>query len=582
MFQDKNPLPGLGRLALLLAPIAALPTSARAQYELGWIQPIDEAVFQTVQFGGIATYESLGSSAPVASGGCVAAFGISSPTSGGSDALLLRRWTEDGFPDWSRTYPIAPTFTGYLSVQDVIVTTARDAVVLVSIGEEFRMLSFDEQGSLNWDVEIPSTVPFAPVVRAEHGPAPNGDIYVATVMDSLTLPVFTGRASMRKIDGSTGSILWTHEAPSLMPMTAAFGGGDAYMAYYGGGFLTAERIDSAGQVVYSAAGLQSFERPLGAASVSDDGRFFFAQQVDGAIELDPQGQLAWSAPLVGIANSGASAYTTTGDVVYMAPFPLNGSVTRFDRSGNVVWDRAAPAPIRDYAGIAADGDDGVVLAARVNIASGGGYDPSIEYLDAAGNQRDLVQLGTLLGQLGGMTAPAIDSRGNVWAGASLRVGNGFTDAAQIAKVIPSSDPSATQCVQVFANSTGQVGELHAAGSAEVAANNLTLRASQLPVNSVCLFLASPTAGFVSNPGNAQGNLCIASPLIGRYVGPLQVQFTNASGTVSLQLELRGVPSSAGTVVLQPGMTYYFQAWHRDSVMGQATSNFTSAIQVDFQ
>ena len=38
----------------------------------------------------------------------------------------------------------------------------------------------------------------------------------------------------------------------------------------------------------------------------------------------------------------------------------------------------------------------------------------------------------------------------------------------------------------------------------------------------------------------------------------------------------------GTVMVQPGDTWHFQAWHRDASGGQTTSNPTDAVAVTFQ
>jgi hypothetical protein len=36
------------------------------------------------------------------------------------------------------------------------------------------------------------------------------------------------------------------------------------------------------------------------------------------------------------------------------------------------------------------------------------------------------------------------------------------------------------------------------------------------------------------------------------------------------------------VAVAAGETWNFQSWHRDAVGGVATSNFTDAVQLDFQ
>ena len=131
------------------------------------------------------------------------------------------------------------------------------------------------------------------------------------------------------------------------------------------------------------------------------------------------------------------------------------------------------------------------------------------------------------------------------------------------------------------NSTGQPALLSAVGSALAANNDVTLEANDLPLNSAGFFLTSPTQGFVPNPGGSQGNLCLFGS-IGRYVGPGQIQDSGASGTIALSLDLTQHPTPTGFVTVMPGQTWNFQAWYRDSVMGNATSNFTNGLEIAFQ
>ena len=131
-----------------------------------------------------------------------------------------------------------------------------------------------------------------------------------------------------------------------------------------------------------------------------------------------------------------------------------------------------------------------------------------------------------------------------------------------------------------ANSTGSVGGLSAIGSTLVSTNDVTLQVSDLPLFVFGFFIASRTQGFVQNPGGSTGNLCLGGA-IGRYVGPGQIQQTNGQGMFSLSIDLANVPQPLGFVAVQPGETWSFQAWHRDSAAGQATSNFTTGLEVTF-
>ena len=120
----------------------------------------------------------------------------------------------------------------------------------------------------------------------------------------------------------------------------------------------------------------------------------------------------------------------------------------------------------------------------------------------------------------------------------------------------------------------------AVGSAQVAANNLTVIASQLPLSTFGFFLTSRDQGSTFPVNNSQGRLCVGG-FIGRYVGPGQIQNSGASGSFSLALDLTAMAHPQNPVSAQPGETWNFQAWHRDA-NPMATSNFTDAVAVTFQ
>ncbi len=131
------------------------------------------------------------------------------------------------------------------------------------------------------------------------------------------------------------------------------------------------------------------------------------------------------------------------------------------------------------------------------------------------------------------------------------------------------------------NSTGTTSKLQVVGSYRVQDNDVTLRASDLPTSSFGFFLTSRTAGLVANPGGSQGILCLGGS-IGRYVGPGQIKNSGAAGEFSLALTLASTPTPTGPVAVVAGDTWRFQAWHRDTAGGVATSNFTDGVAVTFQ
>ncbi|MDA1266835.1 MAG: hypothetical protein O2816_17280, partial [Planctomycetota bacterium] len=56
--------------------------------------------------------------------------------------------------------------------------------------------------------------------------------------------------------------------------------------------------------------------------------------------------------------------------------------------------------------------------------------------------------------------------------------------------------------------------------------------------------------------------------------------SGATGEFSLQLNLSAVPTPLGDVAIQPGETWYWQAWYRDNNPAP-TSNFTDGVCITF-
>jgi hypothetical protein len=51
--------------------------------------------------------------------------------------------------------------------------------------------------------------------------------------------------------------------------------------------------------------------------------------------------------------------------------------------------------------------------------------------------------------------------------------------------------------------------------------------------------------------------------------------------VQVIVNLNAMPSTTGPFAVQAGQTLSFQCWHRDSLSGTATSNFSGGLQVRF-
>jgi len=80
------------------------------------------------------------------------------------------------------------------------------------------------------------------------------------------------------------------------------------------------------------------------------------------------------------------------------------------------------------------------------------------------------------------------------------------------------------------------------------------------------------------PGSI-GRLCVSGS-VGRAVGG--VLDSGTLGTLVAQVDLAAIPQPTGPVAAQPGETWHFQAWHRTTLAGQPTSNFTDAVRVTLQ
>ncbi len=136
------------------------------------------------------------------------------------------------------------------------------------------------------------------------------------------------------------------------------------------------------------------------------------------------------------------------------------------------------------------------------------------------------------------------------------------------------------CTPAHVNSTGQASSISVSGSGVATDNNLTLLTTGLPHNVFGYFLNGRALVAPSTPSGSLGFLCLGGSL-GRYNHGSEVGFTGTSGQISLTLDLTQTPSALGTVSVLGGETWVFQLWHRDTVLGAPTSNFSTAISVGF-
>jgi hypothetical protein len=126
-----------------------------------------------------------------------------------------------------------------------------------------------------------------------------------------------------------------------------------------------------------------------------------------------------------------------------------------------------------------------------------------------------------------------------------------------------------------------MGTLSSTGSHAVVDNGLTLHVVDVSRNSFGYFLTSRTPGYFPNAGGSVGILCLASP-IGRFVGPGQIQHSGQLGAASVTIDLTRHPTPTVLVAVQPGETWYYTYWFRQTdVGGVASSNFADRLAVSF-
>lgn len=155
-----------------------------------------------------------------------------------------------------------------------------------------------------------------------------------------------------------------------------------------------------------------------------------------------------------------------------------------------------------------------------------------------------------------------------------RVWNGrFCWSGGAAPGVPYCDPNVV-------HSGGVSAMLSASGSSSVAANDLVLEATNLPPFVFGFFLVSSTQANSPMAGGSQGTLCLGGA-IGRFFGPGQIMNSGAGAAYSLAVDNTAIPQGIGSVAVMTGDVWNFQSWFRDTVGGQATSNFTNGLEVTF-
>ena len=222
--------------------------------------------------------------------------------------------------------------------------------------------------------------------------------------------------------------------------------------------------------------------------------------------------------------------------------------------------------------------DAVIAVGEIQTSVGNMFFGA-QMLDATGSTINTVEFYDLIGMVFTGAAPS-ELQGII--GSGLAPPALVLDVAEIRiESCGGCAPIGTPFCTAVPNSTGFPALTRACGDDAVAANNVTLIASRLPQDSFGFFITSTTQGFTQMPGGSVGNLCLGGQ-IGRYVGPGQIQNSGAMGRFTLGLDLTQTPTPTGFAAVQPGETWNYTTWFRDSVGGVATSNFADGISVTFQ
>ncbi len=143
---------------------------------------------------------------------------------------------------------------------------------------------------------------------------------------------------------------------------------------------------------------------------------------------------------------------------------------------------------------------------------------------------------------------------------------------------PGGDVGISNYCMANPNSTGAAGSI-VASNVDLLGRTMQLEALNLPAQEFGFFVTSTVQAFVPNPGGSAGNLCLGGVIArGEAGGTLN---TGAAGSFSGTVDLDMVRTPTGNTPVFAGETRYFQAWHRDTVAGTQTSNFTDAVEVLF-
>lgn len=136
---------------------------------------------------------------------------------------------------------------------------------------------------------------------------------------------------------------------------------------------------------------------------------------------------------------------------------------------------------------------------------------------------------------------------------------------------PNPCPATWSTCGSLPNSTGFESTLSETGGTSLAANSMTLVASNVIPNKNGIFFYGPTETgvFLGN-----GVLCVAGG-----INRLPVVTADTNGVASFTMNFTNPPQTGGQIT--PGSTWYFQYWYRDPASGGAGFNLSQAMGAIF-
>ncbi len=516
--------------------------------------------------------------------------------------------------DYERTIDLATDSVGN-------VFEARYSSVDLFTAGVAQLFRYTPAGELAWTVTIDSGVANVPRGVASDG-ADGAYIAGDTTGDLAGQNAGSFDAWVAHYNGQ-GQLGWIRQfggaASDLARAAAPDGAGGVFVAGTTGGSLGGQNAGSGDVWVarYDAAGNQLWITQFGSAA-NDDVTSMTLDSAGGAVlcgetrgalagpstssidawivRLDPTGGVTWSDQLgvpgidraEGVSSDQLGGVFVGGSTRFGLAGPSAGEsdvwIAHYDATGNQTWLRQIGTAADDTCWTAAsDGAGGAFIGGRTDgsLGGGGSSDGSnwLGHYDAAGNEIGFIQFGASNSE--GLDVSAPNRRGGVYLGGEV-LAPGSSGLQGLNPWIARYDDILieTYCSPAVMNSTGTDGKMSASGSSDIALGEVVLRADDLPPNAFGYFLNSSSRDFIISAGNP-AILCLGSP-VGRFVGPGQVLNSGSAGTFSLPIDLAAIPQPTGTVAVQPGETWHFQAWHRDAVGGAATWNFTDGLSVMFR